>query len=109
MTYFIWALTQENLIMLHVNNKGADQHAQLHGLISAFVVLSLVRMMAKLATHKINDILANLCSCAGWFELCQATLKKNENWFSRPIIAKCRSKVLQNTPRGAFCKTFYLH
>ena len=25
--------------------------------------------------------------------------KKTKNWFSRPIIAKCRSKVLQNAPR----------
>ena len=25
--------------------------------------------------------------------------KKTENWFSRPIITKCRSKVLQNAPR----------
>ena len=29
-----------------------------------------------------------------------ATLKKTENWFSRPTIAKCRSKVLQNAPFG---------
>ena len=25
--------------------------------------------------------------------------KKIKNWFSRPIIAKCRSKVLQNAPK----------
>ena len=25
-------------------------------------------------------------------------LKKTKNWFSIPIIAKCRSKVLQNAP-----------
>ena len=29
--------------------------------------------------------------------------------FSRLIIAKCRSKVLQNAPKGAFCNTFDLH
>ena len=34
-----------------------------------------------------------------------ATLKKTENWFSIPIRAYCRSKVLQNAPRGAFCNT----
>ena len=28
-----------------------------------------------------------------------ATLKKTENWFSRPIITLNRSKVLQNAPR----------
>ena len=25
-------------------------------------------------------------------------VKQAENWFSRPIITKCRSKVLQNAP-----------
>ena len=35
--------------------------------------------------------------------------KKTENWISRPIIAKCRSKVLQNAPKGAFCNTSDLH
>ena len=34
--------------------------------------------------------------------------QKTVNWFLRPIIAKCRSKVLQNAPKGAFCNTFYL-
>ena len=38
-----------------------------------------------------------------------ATHKKTKNWFSRPIIVKCRSKVLQNAPSGAFCNTFDLH
>ena len=28
---------------------------------------------------------------------------------SRQIITKCRSKVLQNAPKGAFCNTFDLH
>ena len=31
-----------------------------------------------------------------------------KNWFSIPIIAKCRTKVLQNAPKGAFCNTFDL-
>ena len=38
-----------------------------------------------------------------------ATLKKTKYWFSRPIIAKCRSKLLQYAPLGAFCNTFDLH
>ena len=29
--------------------------------------------------------------------------------FKTNIIASCRSKVLQNAPRGAFCNTFDLH
>ena len=28
--------------------------------------------------------------------------KKTKNWFSIPIIAQCRSKVLQNAPMVAF-------
>ena len=37
-----------------------------------------------------------------------ATLKKTTNWFSRPIIAQCRSEVLQNAPRehSAILSTF---
>ena len=38
-----------------------------------------------------------------------ATLKKTKTCFSRPIIAQCRSKVLQKAPRGAFWNTFDLH
>ena len=35
------------------------------------------------------------------------SLKKNtKNWFSISIIDYCRSKVLQNDPRGAFCNIF---
>ena len=42
--------------------------------------------------------------------LCKtAALKKTENLFSRQIIAYCRSKVLQNAEKGAFCNTFNLH
>ena len=36
-------------------------------------------------------------------------LKEDKNWFSRPVIAYCMSKVLQNAPRGAFCNSFGLH
>ena len=35
--------------------------------------------------------------------------KTTKNWFSRPVIAKCMSKVLQNAPKGAFCNTFDLN
>ena len=38
---FTWALTQENVTLLHVNNKGEDQPAHLCSLISAFVNCSL--------------------------------------------------------------------
>ena len=35
--------------------------------------------------------------------------KRPKTWVLRLIIIKFRSKVLQNAPRGAFCKTFDLH
>ena len=35
-----------------------------------------------------------------------ATFKKTKNWFSRLIIAKCRSKVLQNEEHSAILPTF---
>ena len=34
----IWALTREDLTSLHVNNKGTDQPAHLHSLVSTFVI-----------------------------------------------------------------------
>ena len=33
----------------------------------------------------------------------------DDKWFSRQIIVQCRSKVLQNAPRGASCNTYDLH
>ena len=49
-----------------------------------------------------------------WKYECRGTVKlvlnghsqKDHNWFSRHIIALCRSKVLQNAPKGAFCNIF---
>ena len=35
--------------------------------------------------------------------------KKTKTCFVRPLIAYCRSKVLQNAPMGAFCNSFDLH
>ena len=42
----VWASSQENLTLLHANNKGADQTAML---ICAFVVRSLERIIAKIS------------------------------------------------------------
>ena len=36
-----WMLSRENLILLHANNKGADQPAHMRRLISAFFIRSL--------------------------------------------------------------------
>ena len=35
--------------------------------------------------------------------------KKTKIGFQEQLLLKCRSKVLQNAPRGAFCNTFDLH
>ena len=40
-----WAMSWENLFMLYVNNKGADQPAHLRSLISAYVVCCLDSMI----------------------------------------------------------------
>ena len=41
LTWYIWATSWENLFMPHANNKGTDQPAHPHKLISAFVVCCL--------------------------------------------------------------------
>ena len=53
MCSFIWALTQETLILLQANNKGADQPVQSHSLISPFVICFLDCIITPLATCKI--------------------------------------------------------
>ena len=50
----IIGLVQENLTLLHSNNKGADQPAHLRSLISHFVICSLESVLAKLATCKVS-------------------------------------------------------
>ena len=37
------------MILLHANNKGADQHAHLRSVISNFIIHFLERMIAKLS------------------------------------------------------------
>ena len=50
----IRALSQENQIKLHVNNKGAVQPAHSCSLISTFVVRLLERIMTYFATSKVS-------------------------------------------------------
>ena len=47
-----WALSQESLTLLHANNKGVDQPAHPHSLISALVIRSLTSMIAEFITQK---------------------------------------------------------
>ena len=46
------ALSQKNLTLLNVNNKGADQTVHLPSLISAFVIHSMVCVIGKPAAYK---------------------------------------------------------
>ena len=52
----IWASTWESLILLHVNNKGTDQPAHPHSLISAVVIRALESSIDKLCTLKKSRI-----------------------------------------------------
>ena len=47
-------LLQENLILMHVNNKSADQAAYVCSLISTFIVHSLESIIAELDTCEIS-------------------------------------------------------
>ena len=61
-----WARSCENVS--YANNKGADQPAHPHSLISTFVVHCLD--IYDMYTYSIQSfkILASFCSWAGWFE-----------------------------------------
>ena len=49
-----WAMSWENLFMLYANNKGADQPAHPHSLISTFFVRCLDSIIPVLAKSKIS-------------------------------------------------------
>ena len=46
------ASTRENLILLHANNKGADQPAHPRSLVSAFVIRDLEILLVNTASYK---------------------------------------------------------
>ena len=58
----IWVLSQENLFLLHVNNKGAYQTAHPRSLINTIVIRRQESTIVQLATCKNFNILASLCS-----------------------------------------------
>ena len=65
-THNIWATSCENLFMPYANNKGADQPAHLHSLISAFVVHSLDSIIPLVSIPKISSLyLASVAAQAG--------------------------------------------
>ena len=53
---------------LHANNKGADQPARLRSLVCNFVIRFMGNIMTKVITYKKFNMIAGLCSCAGWIE-----------------------------------------
>ena len=54
--YFEWEIFSRNLGLLHANNKGADQPAPPHSLISAVVIRSLERILTKFAPCKVSIV-----------------------------------------------------
>ena len=60
--HMIWALTQENLTLLHAPSKGTDQPAHSPSLINGFVICSVENIIDKLALCKIS--IFKLCSAA---------------------------------------------
>ena len=71
---------EKTLFMQYANNKGADQPAYSHSLISTFVVRYLVRLISRVSITNISKLLANLCCYAGWFHTC--LVKYPEDRFS---------------------------
>ena len=56
MHYKSWVMSQENLLLLHANNKGIYQPIYLHSMISPFVICSLQNIKSKLASWKVFKI-----------------------------------------------------
>ena len=65
---FIYTLSPENQILLHANNKGADQTAYLCSLFSVFVIDYLGSLIAPFARGKISLLL--LVSVAKQARMC---------------------------------------
>ena len=55
--HYLWATARENLTLLHVTNKVADQPAHPRSLISAIAIRLLESMIAKVATCKLSIFL----------------------------------------------------
>ena len=60
-------LPLRSLILLQANNKGMNQPVHLRSLISFFVVCYLEGRITILAKGKHSNVLASVCSWAGWF------------------------------------------
>ena len=64
---YIWALSGENLILMHANKKGTDQSAHPQSLTSAVDIHSLETIIAKLDVYmQYFNVIACHCRQAGW-------------------------------------------
>ena len=80
--------------MPYANNKGADQPAQAHSLISAFVVGCLDSIISPVSNHNFMP-LSCFCGCAGQFE--SYLVANTEDRFSRNkahIVCERKMKAL---------------
>ena len=87
----ISALTHVNLSSGFANNKGADQPAHPHSLISAFVIRLLESIITKLATNEIS--IFYLASVAEQASLDMTGRKPRRQVFSRQGPYKCSSSL----------------
>ena len=73
---FIWAMSWENLLMPYASNKGADQPAHQHSLISAFVVHCLDSTIPPFSIYEISSLqLVAVAAQAGLSLPCSQTPK----------------------------------
>ena len=82
----------KNLFMPYANNKGANQPAHPHSLISTFVVRCLDSIISLVSISEISSLyLASVCCCLDWFE---SYLAENpEDRFSRDMAQINSSNV----------------
>ena len=84
-----------------------------NGLVGMNLTCLILKLDLAQITYVFSQKTIGICNEEGGWHTVKPVLnshsQKDPNWFSRPIIALCRSKVLQNAPRGAFCNTVDLH
>ena len=101
MLTIIWATSWENLFLAYVNNKGADQPAHQHSLISAFAVHCLDSIIPLVSISKISSLyLASVAEQAG---LSHTWLHIPKTGFLATRLIW--SKVFRQTVLGKQCRT----
>ena len=99
----IWAITWQSQQNKFVQSQDWNNSEHFPSLITAFAVCSVGNLLGPkpFSQYSISANYSETC-------LKRPLKKKTKNWFSRQIIAKCRSKVLQNALRehSAILSTF---